>query len=62
MPRITSPTFVASGRCDGIAPLTNGEAIAARIPNAVLRAYEGGHAFFFQDRQALPDILDFLAA
>jgi pimeloyl-ACP methyl ester carboxylesterase len=62
LPRTTSPTFVASGRYDGIAPLTNGEAIAGRIPNAVLRAYEGGHAFFFQDRQALPDILDFLEA
>jgi pimeloyl-ACP methyl ester carboxylesterase len=59
--RIACPTLVASGRFDGIAPSTNGEAIAARIPNAELRLYEGGHGFFVQDRQAMPDILGFLA-
>jgi 3-oxoadipate enol-lactonase len=51
---------VASGRYDGIAPLSNGEAIASRIVNADVRAYEGGHAFFYQDRQAFPDIVHFL--
>jgi pimeloyl-ACP methyl ester carboxylesterase len=61
LPRVTCPTLVASGRYDGIAPLPNGEAIAAHIPGAELRVYEGGHAFFVQDRRALPDILDFLA-
>jgi pimeloyl-ACP methyl ester carboxylesterase len=60
--RITSPTLVAAGRYDGIAPLTNSEAIAERIPHAELRVYEGGHAFFAQDPKALPEILDFLAA
>jgi pimeloyl-ACP methyl ester carboxylesterase len=59
---ISCPTLVASGRYDGIAPLANGAAIAERIPGAELRVYEGGHAFFAQDPQALPDILDFLAA
>ena len=39
----------------------NSEAIAARIPGAELRVYEGGHAFFAQDRRALPEVLDFLA-
>jgi pimeloyl-ACP methyl ester carboxylesterase len=58
---ITCPTLVASGRYDGIAPVANGEAIASRVPNAELRVYEGGHAFFAQDRAALPEILDFLA-
>jgi 3-oxoadipate enol-lactonase len=62
LPRITAPTLVASGRYDGIAPLANGEAIASRIPNAELRAYEGGHAFFAQDPTAFPEVLDFLAA
>ena len=33
----------------------------ARVPGAELRLYEGGHAFFAQDPQAFPDILDFLA-
>jgi len=59
---VACPTLVASGRYDGIAPPSNGAAIAERIPGAELRLYEGGHAFFAQDRQALPDILDFLAA
>jgi 3-oxoadipate enol-lactonase len=60
LPRITCPTLVASGRFDGIAPLSNGEAIAAQIEHAELRVYEGGHAFFYQDRRALPDIVGFL--
>ncbi len=59
---ITCPTLVAAGRYDGIAPLANSEAIAARIPNAELRVYEGGHAFFAQDRAAFPDVLEFLSA
>jgi pimeloyl-ACP methyl ester carboxylesterase len=61
LPLVTCPTLVASGRYDGIAPLGNGEAIASRIPNAELRAYEGGHAFFAQDPAAFGDVLDFLA-
>lgn len=59
--RVTCPTLVACGRYDGIAPPANGEAIAARVPGADLRMYEGGHMFFVQDPTALPDILDFLA-
>lgn len=59
--RVTCPTLVASGRYDGIAPPDNGAAIASRIAGAQLRLYEGGHAFFVQDRQAFPDILNFLA-
>lgn len=58
--RITCPTLVAAGRFDGIAPLPNSEAIAARVPGAALRVYEGGHAFFAQDQRAFPDVLDFL--
>jgi 3-oxoadipate enol-lactonase len=59
--RITSPTLVACGRFDAIAPPSNGEAIAARIRGADLRVYEGGHAFFAQDPAALPDVISFLA-
>lgn len=60
--RIGCPTLVASGRYDGIAPPANGEAIAGRIPHAELRLYEGGHAFFAQDRTAFGEIIEFLAA
>ncbi len=59
--RIACPTLVACGRHDGIAPPANSEAIVARVPGAELRTYEGGHAFFFQDRAALPDVMGFLA-
>ena len=59
--RVTCPTLVAAGRYDGIAPPSNADAIASRLPNAELRLYEGGHAFFAQDRAALPEVLDFLA-
>ena len=58
---ITCPTLVAGGRYDGIAPPENSEAIAARIAGSDLRIYEGGHAFLAQDRQAFPDVLEFLA-
>jgi 3-oxoadipate enol-lactonase len=60
--RITCPTFVASGRYDGIAPAANGAAIAAQIPNATLRLFEGGHLFFIQDPEAFPAVIQFLVA
>ena len=59
--RVSSPTLVASGRYDGIAPPANGEVIAAGIPGAELRLYEGGHAFIAQDPAAFPDLMEFLA-
>ena len=58
---ITSPTLVACGRYDGIAPLANGEWIAAHVAGAELRVYEGGHVFFLQGSLALPEIGAFLA-
>jgi len=58
--RITCPTLVASGRFDGIAPPSNGEAIAEQVAGAELHLYQGGHAFFAQDPAALPDVLAFL--
>jgi 3-oxoadipate enol-lactonase len=58
--RISCPTLVACGRYDGIAPPSNSEYIASHIPGARLRRYEGGHAFFAQDRAAVPEVLAFL--
>jgi pimeloyl-ACP methyl ester carboxylesterase len=58
--RITSPTLVVCGAYDGVAPRSNSEAIASRIPGAELRCYEGGHLFVFQDPRALPDITEFV--
>ena len=61
LPRIACPTFVAAGRFDGIAPVSNSEAIAHQVPGSKLRIYDGGHAFVGQDPAAFPEILDFLA-
>jgi len=58
---VTCPTLVAAGRFDGIAPPANGSAIAAQLPDATLRLFEGGHLFFVQDPAAFPEILAFLS-
>ena len=61
LPRVSCPTLVAAGRFDGIAPPPNSEAIAAQIPGADLRLYDGGHLFVLQDPAAFPDVVAFLA-
>ena len=61
LPRVTAPTLVCAGRFDGIAPVSNSEAIASQIPDAELRTYEGGHLFLLQDRSAWGDIVAFLS-
>jgi pimeloyl-ACP methyl ester carboxylesterase len=58
--RITCPTFVGNGRYDGIAPVSNGELIAAEVDDATFHVYEGGHLFVFQDAAAFPDVIAFL--
>lgn len=58
--RITCPTLIACGEFDALAPPANSEAIATRIRGSVLRSYQGGHAFVWQDRSAWPDIIEFL--
>ena len=58
---ITAPTLVLAGQYDGIAPVTNSEALAAAISSSELRVYEGGHLFLLQDSQAFTDAITFLA-
>jgi len=60
--KMTMPVLIAAGRYDGIAPPENQEALLSRLPNAELRWYEGGHAFFVQDRAADPDLTAWLSA
>jgi 3-oxoadipate enol-lactonase len=57
---ITAPTLVAAGRYDGIAPPANSEVLAARIPDARLEVFEGGHGFMLQDPSAWPAMSEFL--
>jgi pimeloyl-ACP methyl ester carboxylesterase len=58
---IVSPTFVAAGKFDGIAPPVNSEAIVERIADANMALYEGGHMFLAQDPNAIREIRTFLA-
>jgi 3-oxoadipate enol-lactonase len=60
--RIACPVLIAAGRFDGVALPATQEKMAARIPGAELRWYEGGHLFMLQDRTAYRDIAAFLAA
>ena len=57
---IRMPTLVAGGLHDGQAPPENLERLAAALPDATLRFFEGGHMFLLQDRTAWPAIADFL--
>ncbi len=60
LPSVTVPTLVAAGRHDGIAPLSNAEALANQIPEAILQVFEGGHGFFMEDPTAWPAMIAFL--
>jgi 3-oxoadipate enol-lactonase len=58
--RITCPTLIAAGRFDGIALPQTQHNMAARIPGAELKFFDGGHLFMLQDPEALPAIIEFL--
>lgn len=60
LPEMTMPVLVAAGRYDGIAPPTNQHAMAERLPDATVDWFEGGHAFFVEDRRTYPAMIDFL--
>lgn len=61
LPAIACPTLITCGEFDGIAPPANSEAMHRAIAGSELRRYQGGHLFVYQDRQAVPDLLEFLA-
>lgn len=46
---ISVPTFVAHGTEDGTVPVDNGKILAAGIPGARLKLYEGGRHLFFTE-------------
>ncbi|HEX7945194.1 MAG TPA: alpha/beta fold hydrolase [Phenylobacterium sp.] len=60
LPSITCPVLIAAGRYDGIALPATQERMAARIPGAELKWFEGGHLFMLQDRSAYREIISFL--
>ena len=57
---IKSPTFIAGGLYDGIAPQSNIDILDELIPNSSKKFYKGGHTFFLEDQQAWKDIIEFL--
>lgn len=56
---IRSPTLLCAGRYDGIAPLSNMQAMQQKIPDARLEVFEGGHLFWLQDKRAYEEITRF---
>ena len=60
LPTIACPVMIAAGRFDGIALPATQEKMAARIPGAQLRFFDGGHMFMIQDREATPAMIAFL--
>jgi 3-oxoadipate enol-lactonase len=61
LPSLSCPTLVMGGRHDGIAPPDIVTALAQRIPDAMLRFFEGGHLFMLEDRGAYDAMQEFLA-
>lgn len=57
---LTHQTFVAAGAFDLLAPAENSRRLAARIPNATLRFYRGGHGFLVERPEFFDDIIAFL--
>jgi len=62
LPSITCPVLIAAGKYDGIALPETQDRMAARIPGAELKWFEGGHLFTIQDRSAYPAIVSWLNA
>ena len=60
LPALEMPVFICGGRYDGIAPVSNQEALRRRIPDARLELFDGGHLFFIQDPRAFERIIAFL--
>ena len=60
LPGVTAPTFICAGRYDGIAPISNQEALLAQLPNATLELFEGGHGFLNEDPRAFERVIAFL--
>ena len=60
LPTLKMPVLICGGRYDGIAAVSNQEAMRRQIPDARLELFEGGHLFFIQDPRAFERIIAFL--
>ncbi len=59
--QITCPVWLAGGTYDAIATPAAMRNMAARLPQAQLTLYAGGHLFMLQDAQAFSDLIAFFA-
>ena len=57
---LSMPVFIAGGRYDGIAQVSNQRAMLGQIASAQLELFEGGHVFFLQDPRAYECMSAFL--
>ena len=57
---LSMPVFIAGGRYDGIAEVSNQHAMLQQIPLAQMELFEGGHLFFVQDPRAYECMIAFL--
>jgi 3-oxoadipate enol-lactonase len=57
---IDIPVLLMGGKYDGIAPMTNMQAISVEIKDSQLKFYEGGHLFLIQDKTAFQDLVKWL--
>jgi len=57
---IRHPVLICGGRFDGIALPATQERMARRIPGAIVRMFDGGHQFLWQDGSAFAEIVRFL--
>lgn len=60
LPQLDLPVAILGGLYDGIAPVSNQQALVDRIPGAQLQLYSGGHLFLLQDKTAYSDLLRWL--
>lgn len=60
LPELQMPVLLAGGERDGIAPVTNMQAIHEQIGNSELKLFAGGHMFLIQDKTAYPYLIDWL--
>ena len=62
LPQLAMPVFICGGRYDGLAPVSNLEALLSQIPSATMELFEGGHGFLMQDPLAYAQVIAFLLA
>jgi 3-oxoadipate enol-lactonase len=60
LPSLQMPVYICGGSYDGIAQVSNQQAMQKQILNAQLELFKGGHLFFLQDPRAFERIIAFL--